>query len=200
MPVPCARCVIPLPVSQLAANNRGSATAACALCGAVNMTRVFPALLAERVAAHPEPAVDGEASCFDHPVKRAVAACQQCGRFVCHLCAVSLTGVTWCPSCVTAGVGKARLANPDSERMLFDSIALTLPLVSLLVWPLTIIAAPASLVLSIAKWREPLSIVRHSRWRFVVAILLSICEILLWALLLFGFFMGLRHLRAVPQQ
>ena len=74
----------------------------------------------------------------------------------------------YCPSCVAAGAGQARAANVDAPRTLYDSIALTLPLASLiLMWPLTIAAAPAALVISISKWKQPLSLVRRSRWRFV---------------------------------
>jgi len=66
--------------------------------------------------------------------------------------------------------------------MLYDSMALILPLVSLLVYPLTLIAAPASLVLSTVAWSRPLSLVRPNRWRFVAAILISLTEICLWTL------------------
>ncbi len=110
-------------------HSQGSVTAAvCKMCGAANTARAFPALLAPRTVPQPEAALEGEAACFDHPAKRAVAACQQCGRFVCQLCAVDLSGATWCPSCVAAGAGRARAANPESWRTLYDSIALTLPL------------------------------------------------------------------------
>ena len=139
-------------------------------------------MFANRAAAAPEAALMGEAACFDHPGKRAVASCRQCGRFVCQLCSVELSGVTYCPACVAAGAGQARAANADGARILYDSIALTLPLASLIVmWPLTIAAAPAALVLSIAKWKQPLSLVRQSRWRFVAAILISLAELLGWA-------------------
>jgi B-box zinc finger len=145
------------------------------------MVRAFPAMFAERAAAAPEAALTGEAACFDHPGKRAVAACQQCGRFVCQLCSVDMGGVAYCPSCVAAGAGLARIANPDAARTLYDSIALTLPLASLiLMWPTTIAAAPAALVLSIAKWKQPLSLVRKSRWRFVAAIAISLVELMGW--------------------
>src|SRR5580693_3521158 len=162
MSVPCARCSMPLPRWGLDT----SAETACPSCGSENMLRAFPAMFAERRVAAPEVALEGEAACFDHPGKRAVAACQQCGRFVCQLCSVELIHGVYCPSCVAAGAGQARAANVDAPRTLYDSIALTLPLATLvLFWPLTIAAAPAALVISISKWRQPLSLVRQSRWR-----------------------------------
>ena len=124
--------------------------------------------------------MEGDAACFDHPLKRAVAACRQCGRFVCPLCAVALGDATWCPSCVAAGAGQARAANLESSRTLYDTVALATPLLSLLMWPFTVITGPGAIVFSIVKWRAPLSVVRRSRWRFVVAILIGLAEITAW--------------------
>jgi hypothetical protein len=181
MPLACARCQRPLPVWEFSS----APAAACTWCGARNRVAVFPALFREAAGAtRPEAALDGEAACFDHPGKRASAACQQCGRYVCPLCAVELAGQVWCPSCVAAGSGQARAAHPDSSRILYDSIALALPLVTLIVfWPITILTAPAALVFAIVKWKQPLSLVRRSRWRFVVGILLSLLITAGWLVL-----------------
>jgi hypothetical protein len=124
--------------------------------------------------------LEGDAACYDHPSKRAVAACQQCGRFVCQLCSVQFGAETWCPSCVAAGSGKAKAANLETSRTLYDSVALTLPLASLIFWPLTAIAAPGAVVFSCMKWSQPLSLVRRTRWRFILAILIGLLETGLW--------------------
>ena len=169
-------CNMPLPKWELAAGS----IAACTVCGASNEVRVFPAAFHAHAPVQTEAALAGEAACFDHPAKRAVAACQQCGRFVCHLCAVELGEAVWCPSCVTAGAGQAKAANLENSRTLYDSMALVAPLASLLMWPFTAIAAPGAIVLAIAKWRSPLSLVRRSRWRFVAAIFAGLLEIAGW--------------------
>jgi len=171
---------MPLPKWELAVGE----AAVCTQCSSRNVVKAFPAVLATALALPAEVAIEGEAACFDHSARRAVAACHQCGRYVCQLCAVEFGGQTWCPSCVTAGAGKARSANLEASRNLFDSTALILPLVSLLLYPFTLVAAPASLVLSAMKWSQPLSLVRRSRWRFVAAILISVSEIAGWALLI----------------
>lgn len=165
---------MPLPKWELVNGD----TAVCTLCGSTNTVRVFPAAFGTGNApARAESALEGEAACFDHPSKRAVAACRQCGRFVCHLCSVEFGGEVWCPSCVAAGAGKARPARAETSRTLYDSMALLVPLLAVLLYPLMIIAAPASLVLTVMKWRQPLSLVRRNRWRFVAAILLSLAEL-----------------------
>ena len=170
-----------------------SVETACPSCGSGNIVRAFPAMFTDRAVVVPEAALTGEAACYDHPGKRAVAACQQCGRFVCQLCSVELGGVICCPSCVAAGAGQARAANADAQRTLYDSIALTLPLISLLFWPVTIATAPASIVISITKWKQPLSLVRPSRWRFVAAIVVSLAMLAGWVLVVAAIVVAIRR-------
>jgi hypothetical protein len=159
----------------------GFGESSCSLCGSSNTVLVFPAILGGPGApGRAAPALDGEAACFDHPNKRAETACGQCGRYLCKLCAVEFGTEIWCPSCVAARSGQARAANLETSRVLYDSIALTAPLASLIVWPATVIAAPAALVIGITKWNRPLSLLRHTHWRFVVAIGISLVEIGLW--------------------
>jgi len=165
----------------LASWRYGFSESSCSLCGSANTVLVFPAILGGpgapgRAAA----ALDGEAACYDHPNKRAETACGQCGRYLCRLCAVEFGTEIWCPSCVAARAGPARAANLETSRTLYDSIALTAPLASLLLWPLTAVAAPAALALAIAKWNRPLSLLRRTHWRFVAAIAISLVEIGLW--------------------
>ncbi len=176
MPLPCARCQTPLPKWELASGDR----AVCTHCGSANTVRVFPAFLAARQAARPDAAEEGEAACFDHPGKRAVGSCRQCGRFVCQLCAIQLGEETWCPSCVAAGTGAAKAANTDISRNLYDSIALILPLASFIFWPLTALTGPSTVIFSLLRWRRPLSLVRRFRWRFVAAILIGLAETGAW--------------------
>jgi hypothetical protein len=160
-------------------------TAACPSCGRTNTVRLFPAALAAgAAAANAETALDGEGACFDHPAKRAVAACQQCGRFVCQLCAVEFAGAVWCPSCVAASSGKARRANSDTSRTLWDTCALATPFALLIIWPLTILSAPAVVALAIMKWKQPISLVRRSRWRFAAGLAVALVQGGLWALLI----------------
>src|SRR5690348_16534065 len=98
MAVPCARCQTPLTKREF----RGDGSAQCPSCGSANSVLAFPALLTQPVPSHPEPALEGEAACFDHPGKRATSACSQCGRYVCGLCSVEFGAEVWCPGCVAA--------------------------------------------------------------------------------------------------
>lgn len=176
MPVPCARCAMPLPKWELL--NDESST--CTSCGSRNSVRLFPAALAQESAVRPETAAEGEAVCFDHPGKRAVASCGQCGRFVCRLCAVEFGDGVWCPSCVANASGKARQAKADTSRMLYDTWALAIPFALLIFWPLTVLSAPAVVALAIMKWKQPISLVRRNRWRFALGLLAAIAQAGAW--------------------
>jgi hypothetical protein len=171
---------MPLPKEELAAGG----AAVCTLCGAANRVRLFPAAFARPADARPAAAAEGEAACFDHPGKRAVAACQQCGRFVCQLCAVRFGAETWCPSCVAAGSGRARAASQVTSLTLFDSIALTIPFAALLFWPLTALTAPCTIALTAMTWKKPLSPLRRRRWRFLAGIGVSLVQLGLWVWLI----------------
>jgi hypothetical protein len=161
---------MPLPSWELATSD----VAGCTSCGSRNQVRLFPAALRAAASVETDVALEGEAACFDHPGKRAVAACRHCGRFVCALCSVEFRGEVWCPSCVVGRAGGAQLANLETSRTLYDSIALIAPLVSVIVWPASIVAGPGTVVFSILKWKEPLSLVRRNRWRFVLAIVIGL--------------------------
>jgi len=180
MPVPCARCSMPLPKWEL----RNGDAASCTSCGSRNTVRLFPVALAQGSAPHAETALDGEAACFDHPGKRAVAACQQCGRFVCQLCAVEFGGGVWCPSCVANPGAKTRPVNADTARMLYDTWALFIPFGLLVIWPLTVLSAPAVIALAIMKWKQPLSLVRRNRWRFGMGLAVALVQGGLWVWLI----------------
>jgi len=167
---------MPLPKWELL----NGAAATCTACGRLNTVRLFPAALERAAAAHAETAADGEAACFDHPAKRAVAACQQCGRFVCQLCAVEYGSGTLCPSCLAASGGTAAAARSTTRRTLYDTWALVTPLALLIVYPLTILSAPAVVALAIMKWKRPISLVRRNRWRFALGLALALAEGGLW--------------------
>jgi hypothetical protein len=186
MSVPCNRCGLPLPKWELARQDR----AQCPECGAYSIVRVYPALFYSQAGpVTAEAAAQGEAACFDHPGKRAVAACGHCGRFVCPLCAVDFKGGVWCPSCFAAGDFSAKVvrsanigpaAELNNSRTLYDSLALTVALAPLVLWPFTAFSAPIALFLAVRYWSRPLSLVRRWRWRSALAILIALSEITGW--------------------
>jgi len=86
----------------------------------------------------------------------------------------------WCPACFTAGEYAAKTGEPENCRTLYDSTALMVAVVPLLLWPFTAISAPIALFVALRYWNRPLSLVRRWRWRSVLAALVALCEIAGW--------------------
>jgi hypothetical protein len=126
----------------------------------------------------------GEANCYFHAQNRAEAACDGCGRYVCAVCSVPLAGQRYCPSCLEARTERRKL--PENHRVLYGQIALILALGPLILWPITLVTAPAALVFCFYGWKKPGSLLPHwRRFRFVVAGIVASVQIGAW-LLVFG--------------
>lgn len=159
--------------------------APCPSCGTPLQIEVFPALfrkIAPGQSAQPI-MVEGESSCFFHPQKKAVIPCAGCGRFLCALCDCELAGEHFCPACLEAGKSRGKIKRLDNQRVRYDSIALALALAPLIIFYFTIITAPMTLFIAIRYWNAPRSLVRRSRIRYVLAILIALLEIGGWAAL-----------------
>ena len=179
--IECPGCRKTLPAEFF---NRAEPTP-CPFCKKPVQVQTFPALFAEKTSGSIGESLmsEEEAGCFYHPNKRAVVHCQHCGRFLCALCDIELHGEHLCSSCLEAGKKKGRLQNLENHRTLYDSIALRLSLYPLLIFYLTLFSAPATIFVAIRYWNAPGSIVRRSKARFVVAIIIAALEIVGWVLL-----------------
>ncbi|HSE41763.1 MAG TPA: hypothetical protein VLH08_13450, partial [Acidobacteriota bacterium] len=98
----------------------------CAVCSVDMFAFAFPALV--RPISSGKPAeqilIEGEAGCFYHPQKKAVVACEYCGRFLCGLCDIDLNGQHLCTSCIEAGKKKKSMTTLENRRVLYDDMAL----------------------------------------------------------------------------
>ena len=138
--------------------------------------------------------VEGESGCFYHPQKKAVRPCDGCGRFLCGLCDCELQGRHFCPACLEAGRTKGKIQSLENQRTLYDSIALALaiyPVVLVFSIYFTIITAPMALFVAIRYWKSPLGILRRTKTRFVVAIILASLQIAGWVALVIA--LSTRH-------
>lgn len=148
--------------------------------------------------AYQEPTVRGpeaiadpdESSCYYHAANRASTECDECGRFLCSLCDLEIDGKHLCPPCLERGVAARKLQELDQRRWMPDASAMALALVPLTFVGigLSIVTAPAALFL-VARYfaKRPLSAVPRSRWRFVVAGILSAAQVVGWvALIAYG--------------
>lgn len=175
--LPCPRCRHALPW-----HTYNTLPAACPSCKERIYAAVFPALFRppEKGQAGEAVLTNEEASCYYHPDKKASIACEACGRFLCALCDVSLAGQHLCTACVETGKRKGHLPKIHPNHVLYDEIALSLALLPLLVWPFTLITAPAAVWMCFRHWKTPLSIVPRTKIRFWLALLFATLQIAAW--------------------
>jgi len=182
----CSRCQAALPWTVLNTAPRSR----CPSCGTELQAVVFPALFQDlpegRAAA--TLLVDGQSSCYYHPQKAAVVACEECGRFLCSLCDLELGERHLCPSCLESGQRKGRIESLERRKVLYDSVAFWLSLVPMLgLWFATFITAPAALFVAVRHWGDPPNgVLPRTRVRNVLAIVFASAQIVAWCVGLYS--------------
>lgn len=164
----------------------------CSNCGLPLQVEVFPAMFRRAAAGRDGElvVVEGDSTCFFHPAKKAVRPCEGCGRFVCALCDCELHGQHYCPTCLETGKKKGKIKSLENQRTLYDSIALTLAVLPILMWPITFMTAPAALYMSLRYWNAPRGLIRRTKVRYILAIIFSTLQIAGWVAGIFYFATG----------
>jgi hypothetical protein len=157
----------------------------CPACEARISLHAFPALSRDHAVELAEPLIEGESSCFYHPHKKAVIACESCGRFLCALCDIELAGAHRCPACLEAGKRKQQLITLETRHIRYDRIALALTTLGIFIWPITCITAPAALFLVIRFWNRRSKILPGYRITYIIAGLLALAEICGWIFVIY---------------
>ena len=120
--------------------------------------------------------------CFAHEDKRAVAACDSCGRFVCGLCRIEWGSRVLCPACINAAEKRTDLLT--RSRPLYDTMALAIALGSLVIFTLSLVTAPIAIYLAIRALRAPRSLVPRTMARAWIALSIAVLELGGWGWLL----------------
>ena len=182
--ISCTRCKTPLSAQALNTFEPNP----CATCNEPIRADVYPALFRKLPSGQGGVPLQGEeeASCFYHPAKKAAVACSACGRFLCALCDVEFNDRHLCPACLETGKTKRKIKNLENHRVCYDTVALSIALVStLLIWP-TILSAPIVLFIVIRYWNAPGSIIHRTKIRFVLAFLIAGLQLTGWVLFFGG--------------
>lgn len=163
----------------------GSRLVTCVKCGRETLVHIFPAFWRQSDSVHSPGGLlsSDECACYYHPAKPASHACANCGRFICQLCEVMIGDRLLCPKCVSS---RAQNKSPEMEssRFLYDNLALVLAVLPIFTIWLTLITAPAALFVCIRYSNMPCSLVRRSRWRFLVAFLAALAQVVGWGILI----------------
>lgn len=121
----------------------------------------FPALLAAQRVERATLLGLGEANCYFHAENRAEHACDGCGRYVCAVCRVPVAEKHFCPSCLETRTERRKL--PENHRILYDRLALVAAFLPIIMWPITLVTAPAALVFCWFAWKKPGGLA--AKWR-----------------------------------
>ncbi len=127
--------------------------------------------------------MDGESTCFYHAEKKAVVPCDVCGRFLCGLCDLELNDQHICPHCLNTAQKKGRLPQLDHRRTLWDTGALllaVLPILLVITVPFLILTAPAAILLALRHWNTPSSLIQRTKIRPILTIVFGLAGIFVW--------------------
>lgn len=154
--------------------------------GQAHDIRFFPAMFRQKEAKQVGAILEeGQSSCFFHPNFPATNVCDVSGRMICDLCSTDWEGRTVSFESLQSLLGKEGKLKQERASRNWDSIALALCLLPLIIWPLTVVTAPVALFLALFHFRKgPTSVVRRSRWRFWLAGVLSFAQVCFWVFVL----------------
>jgi hypothetical protein len=182
--VACPHCQSSLPGALC---NTGAPTR-CPVCDTAIQIEIFPAFFKSAPSgATAEPIIEeGVSSCFYHEQKKAVVHCDGCGRFLCALCDLDFNGRHLCPACLQSGRKKGEIAQLENRRTLYDGAALTTALVPMLFLPVTLVTAPMAIYLGVVSFWRPSSLVRRTRIRTYLALVVALLQLVGWAFLFYN--------------
>jgi hypothetical protein len=124
----------------------------------------------------PTSAPDGDAVCFYHESKSAVVACDECGRFLCSLCELTIGTSRLCSSCLERQRSAGSHDLPIAVRVVrYDRIVLTIAMFSWLTGPFGLLAVLALSLWHRKKWLGPLGI---GQYRYGLAVLVALATFL----------------------
>jgi hypothetical protein len=177
----CPHCSERLPVNLFVPGHPGE----CPACHSQVEAHIFPEFYRDSFA-RPDvhPAQEHEAVCYFHSRYRARIPCDNCGRFLCEICAISVGSRQLCADCLSQLRKQRNETGLVQYAPLFDNVALflvTAPVVTVIFGVFTILSAPVSSFLSIYYWSRQWNLLPRSRLRFGVAILISVLLIGFWA-------------------
>jgi len=94
-----------------------------------------------------------------------------------------MQGEVWCPGCLELDKPQPSVGTLETQRTLYDSIALALATWPLMMAYLGLLASPVVIYIVIRYWKRPTSLIPRSKWRFVLALTIAVIEMAMLALL-----------------
>lgn len=153
---------------------------------------LFPAAVREVAKPRVDTAiVEGQSTCFFHPKLPATQVCEISGRLICDLCQTEWDGRIVSLEALHSTPGNGSPGAQANTRTRWDNIALSLAVLPLLLWFVTIVTAPVALFIAVWQGRKgSCSVVQRSGWRYWLAGALALLQVAFW-IIIFGIGIGL---------
>lgn len=164
----------------------------CPRCNSPLLVEAFPRLLSGVAEEHrAEPITSGDqASCYYHPENRAEVPCDGCGRYLCAVCDLKLDDRHLCPSCLEHDRGTGLSHRLLRDRVLWDSIVLSLAVLPIFIIYCTVIGAPLAVAIGIRHFKTPTSLLPRSRIRLYLGLAIASIQIVAWLWVFGALLMG----------
>lgn len=158
----------------------------CLNCSRPLQALVFPAAWRPAAGTSPERVAGaGEANCYEHESNRAVTACDACGRFLCSLCDLEVSGMHVCPACYQAGKA-AKVAQGRVQRHVHhDSIALALATLPVMFCWVALLTTPYAVFHAFLHWRDGSPVIPRGKWRLWLTLLSAAAQVALVGALIY---------------
>ncbi len=163
----------------------GNDSQRCPSCNSELDAIAFPAMNRQEQIVKGNIAGEYDARCAFHSDNQADIVCARCGRLICSLCSIPYGKQTLCPQCLNKKAGSSKSKAGDGH-IAWDSLALQLvghPLI-LFIWWATLPMALTSFVVSIIFYNKPPKYVHRGKWRYNLAIIMSLLWIAGWTLMI----------------
>lgn len=147
---------------------------------------LFPAIVRDTAPPEVDTIIEeGQSSCFFHPKLPATNVCEMSGRLICDLCQTEWNGQVVSFEALQSVLKKGSPGAPKNQQVRWDNIALSLAILPLFFWLLTIVTAPVALFIVVWQGRKGgCSVVQRSGRRYLIAGGLALLQIAGWLLLL----------------
>ncbi len=183
----CVKCGHLIPWHEISLT--GNTT--CRQCGKEQEITLFSAVYRKLIQTLPQAreALPDEATCFYYPEKQAQYVCALSGRFICEDAATDWDGKKVSLEALLRQRDAEQSKSLKTGAILYDDISLALAVLPVLFWPLTLFT-PFAVYYFVFRYarRGPTSIVRKSRWRYLVAFIVATLQLAFWILVFTGIF------------
>ncbi|UDQ98734.1 hypothetical protein AAEX28_01285 [Lentisphaerota bacterium WC36G] len=159
----------------------------CIGCEKLNTVTIYPEVIVEKKEINKAEKImnDEDASCYLHANNQAETICEQCGSYICNICAIKMNSKIICPNCLNSKT-EDQVDTFQKSAILHNNIAFNLALLQLLFWQLAAFIAPFVFIYSLCCWNKVKTPYKVTKAKFIFAIMISSLGIVALGMIFFS--------------